>query len=71
MSPQEIQKKYKDYEKLIKSVEEVNKNLILYADELKKFSHEEPPTLPTKIITKFKDAVDNLDYSESEDKNNN
>ncbi|MEH7388070.1 hypothetical protein V7147_22125 [Bacillus sp. JJ1521] len=68
LSPQEIQKKYKDYDKLIKSIEDVNKNLILYADELKKFSHEEPPNLSTKVITKVKNAIDNLDYTENEDK---
>jgi hypothetical protein len=70
LSPQEIQREYKDYDELIKSIEEVNKNLILYADELKKFSHEEPPNLPTRVITKIKDTVDNLDYSEDGDKNN-
>jgi hypothetical protein len=70
LSPQEIQRKYKDYEELIRSIEEVNKNLILYSEELKKFSHEEPPNLPTRVITKIKDTVENIDYSENEDKNN-
>lgn len=66
LSPQEIQKKYKDYDKLIHSIEDVNKNLIQYAEELKKFSHEEPPNLSTKMITKVKNIIDDLDYSESE-----
>jgi hypothetical protein len=62
LSPQEIQKKYPDYDELIKSIHEVNNNLILYADELKKFSLEEPPNLPTKVITKLKETIEDLEY---------
>jgi len=62
LSPQEIQKKYPDYDQLIKSIQEVNTNLIKYADELKKFSHEEPPNLPTKVITNLKETMEDLEY---------
>lgn len=36
LSPQEIQRKYPDYENLIKSMKDVNKTLIKYAEELDK-----------------------------------
>lgn len=62
LSPQEIQKQYPDYDQLIKSIQEVNTNLIQYADELKKFSLEEPSNLPTKVITKLKETIEDLEY---------
>lgn len=37
LSPQEIQKKFPDYDELISSIKEVNTLLIQYANELKKF----------------------------------
>lgn len=66
LSPQEIQKKYKEYDELMKSIEDVNRNLIVYAEELKKFSVEDPPNLPTKFITKIIDKMEDLDSSEEE-----
>ncbi|MGN7297032.1 hypothetical protein [Ferdinandcohnia sp. SAFN-114] len=67
LSPQEIQRKYKDYDQLMISIQEVNENLILYAEELKKFSYEEPPNIPTKIITKLKEKIEELDYPQEEE----
>ena len=54
LTPQEIQKKYPEYNELIKSMKEVNTELIKYSDELKKFSHEKPANTPTKIINFFR-----------------
>jgi len=62
LSPQEIQKQYPDYDQLIKSIQQVNTNLIQYANELKKLSLEEPPNLPTKLITKLKGVIEDLGY---------
>jgi len=55
LSPQEIQKKYPHYNELMGDIRTVNVELNKYADELKRFSHESTPNVPTKIITWFKE----------------
>lgn len=54
LSPQEIQKKYPEYPELLCDIKKVNKELILYSDELKRFSHEKPPNFSSKIIARTK-----------------
>ncbi|WP_123040156.1 hypothetical protein [Cohnella candidum] len=54
-SPQEIQKKYPHYNELIDDMKIVNTELLKYATQLKRFSHEKPANNPTKIITWFKE----------------
>ena len=39
-SPQEIQRKFPDYDELVSSIKEVNQLLIQYANELRKFIYE-------------------------------
>ncbi|MED3202433.1 hypothetical protein [Bacillus toyonensis] len=57
LTPQEIQKLYPEYDELSKDVKKVNKNLIDYAEQLKKFSHEEPSSPTSKFIAKIKDFI--------------
>lgn len=53
LSPQEIQKKYPEYEELRADIKIVNLELVKYAEELKKFSHEKPPGFSARISTKI------------------
>jgi len=53
LSPQEIQKKYPEYNELIADMKIVNQELVKYAEELKRFSHEKPPGVSAKISTKL------------------
>lgn len=55
LTPQEIQRKYPEYQEIIEDMKNVNKELIKYAEELKRFSHEKPPSFSTKTITWFKE----------------
>lgn len=53
LSPQQIQKKYPEYDALMADVKVVNTELIIYAEELKKFSHEKTPGFSARISTKI------------------
>ncbi|WP_144597301.1 MULTISPECIES: hypothetical protein [Bacillus] len=55
LTPQEIQKKYPQYNELVTSMKDVNKELMIYSSELKKFSHEQPANLPTKLVNSVMD----------------
>lgn len=65
LAPQEIQKKYPHYKELKEDMLKVNKGLIAYAEELKKFSNEEPLNAPSKLIYWFK----NIGKKSNENKN--
>lgn len=60
LSPQEIQKKYPEYGDLISDIKGVNSELIKYAGQLKKFSHEKTPGISAKVATKIKKAMGKL-----------
>jgi len=66
LTPQEIQKKYPHYDEIMKDIQTVNKGLIIYADELKKFSHEEPANAPTKVINFLKKSIDENEKNDNE-----
>ncbi|MDR6883003.1 hypothetical protein [Bacillus sp. 3255] len=55
LSPQEIQRQYPQYEEIISDIREVNAELKKYAFELKRFSHEEPPSFSTRAVGWVKD----------------
>jgi hypothetical protein len=55
LAPQDIQKKYPQYLELLEDIRYVNKELGKYAKELKRFSHEEPPSFSTRTIGWIKD----------------
>lgn len=60
LSPQEIQKKYPEYDELMADIKSVNGELIQYADELRKFSHEKTPGFSARISTKIVKIWDKL-----------
>ncbi|MBM7605999.1 hypothetical protein JOC75_004027 [Metabacillus crassostreae] len=57
LTPQELQRKYKYYGEMVDEIKIVNKELNEYANQLKRFSHEETPNVPTKVITRMKDFM--------------
>ncbi|NOU91162.1 hypothetical protein GC102_36360 [Paenibacillus sp. LMG 31460] len=58
LSPQEVQRKYSKYPELIGEIKDVNKELAIYANELKRFSHEKPSNITTKSIKWIRDILD-------------
>lgn len=60
LSPQEIQKKYPEYNELMDDIKTVNQELVKYAEELKKFSHEKTPGASARIATKLAKLWDKL-----------
>lgn len=60
LTPQEIQKKYPHYSEIIQDMKDVNKELIKYSNELKKFSYEKPPSFSTRMVSllqKFEETI--------------
>lgn len=58
LTPQDIQRKYPHYKEIVADIKQVNGELVEYAKQLKKFSHDEPPSFSTKVVSNLKKARD-------------
>lgn len=56
LTPQQIQRKYPHYHEMVAEIKDVNKELIRYAEQLKRFSHEEPASFSTKLVSTFREV---------------
>ncbi|WP_139489451.1 hypothetical protein [Brevibacillus dissolubilis] len=57
LTPQEIQRKYPHYEEVITDMKRVNGELVKYAEELKRFSYEKPPSGGSKAVSWFMELL--------------
>lgn len=68
LTPQELQRKYEHYDKMVSEIKIINKELNRYAEELKRFSHEETANVPTKVITWFNELYEKFKINENASK---